>query len=185
MVIAIKGMVCRHCVEAVESILDKLGIPTDMRSVELGEVSIHPSLISPQFLAALDRELPPRGFSRILNPADKLVENAKRVIIEHVRNHDCRFNLSACLQENLHTDYTYLSKIFSAREGRTIEKYAIAQRVEFAKELLGYGETISEVAFHAGYSSAAHLSRQFKAQTGLTPSEYQRLRHLRIPLNEV
>ena len=131
--IAIKGMVCRHCVEAVEA----------------------------------------------------LVEAAKQVIIDHVRNHDCRFNLSACLQDHLNTDYSTLSKIFSATEGRTIEKYSIAQRVEFAKELLSYGEmTISEVADRAGYSSVAHLSRQFKTQTGMTPSQFQKLRPERIPLND-
>ena len=103
-----------------------------------------------------------------------------------MRNHDCRFNLSACLQDHLNTDYGTLSKIFSATEGRTIEKYSIAQRVEFAKELLSYGEmTISEVADRAGYSSVAHLSRQFKTQTGMTPSQFQKLRPERTPLNEV
>ena len=58
--------------------------------------------------------------------------------------------------------------------------------MEFAKELLSYGEmTISEVADRAGYSSVAHLSRQFKTQTGMTPSQFQKLRPERIPLNEV
>lgn len=45
--------------------------------------------------------------------------------------------------------------------------------------------TISEVADRAGYSSVAHLSRQFKTQTGMTPSQFQKLRPERIPLNEV
>ncbi len=185
--IAIKGMVCRHCVEAVEAIFHGLGVGADQIEVKLGEASLADSVnVDADFLAALDREFAAHGFSRILDPGQRLVEAAKQVIIDHVRNHDCRFNLSACLQDHLNTDYGTLSKIFSATEGRTIEKYSIAQRVEFAKELLSYGEmTISEVADRAGYSSVAHLSRQFKTQTGMTPSQFQKLRPERIPLNEV
>ena len=155
--------------------------------MKLGEASLADSVnVDADFLAALDREFAAHGFSRILDTGQRLVEAAKQVIIDHVRNHDCRFNLSACLQDHLNTDYGTLSKIFSATEGRTIEKYSIAQRVEFAKELLSYGEmTISEVADRAGYSSVAHLSRQFKTQTGMTPSQFQKLRPERIPLNEV
>ena len=80
----------------------------------------------------------------------------------------------------------YISKIFSAREGRTIEKYAIAQRIEYVKELLSYRQlNITEIADIAGYSSVAHLSRQFKSITGLTPSAFIKAALPRIPLNKV
>lgn len=185
MTIAIKGMVCRHCIEAVEAILASLSLGE--AHVSLGEADIPDTATAdPNLMAALDRELKAHGFSRILNRDSQLVERTKQTIIDHVRNHDCRFNLSACLHDRLGTDYIALSKLFSAHEGRTIEKYAIAQRVEYAKELLSYGElNISEVAFKAGYSSVPHLSRQFKTVTGMTPSAYQKLRPQRIPLNEV
>lgn len=76
--------------------------------------------------------------------------------------------------------------MFSAHEGRTIEKYQMAQRVEWVKELLGYGQmTISEIADSTGYSSVAHLSRQFKNLTGMTPTEYLRSSMHRSGLNEV
>lgn len=62
----------------------------------------------------------------------------------------------------------------------------MAQRVEWVKELLGYGQyTISEIADMTGYSSTAHLSRQFKSVTGLTPTEYLRTSMERRGLNEV
>ncbi len=79
-----------------------------------------------------------------------------------------------------------MSRVFSAHEGRTLEKYQMAQRVEWVKELLGYGQyTISEIADMTGYSSTAHLSRQFKSVTGLTPTEYLRTSMERRGLNEV
>lgn len=48
--------------------------------------------------------------------------------------------------------------------------------MERAKELINYGELpMVEVAQQLGYSSLAHLSRQFRQVTGLTPTEFQRL----------
>jgi AraC family transcriptional regulator len=44
------------------------------------------------------------------------------------------------------------------------------------KELLVYNEmTLSEISFEMEYSSAAHLSAQFKKITGLTPSHFKQV----------
>ena len=46
-------------------------------------------------------------------------------------------------------------------------------RIERVKEELSYGErSISEIAYLLGFSSPAHLSSQFKGETGLTPREF-------------
>ena len=59
------------------------------------------------------------------------------------------------------------------------------QKIERVKELLLDGElNVSEIAYRTGYSSVAHLSRQFKEITGMTPSDFRRDGH-RLPLNEV
>ena len=73
-------------------------------------------------------------------------------------------------------NYTNLSRLFSAMEGITIEKYIILQKIERVKELLLYGEqSLSEIAFELGYSSVAHLSGQFKKVTGLSPTAFQKM----------
>ena len=85
-------------------------------------------------------------------------------------------NISAFLEKDLGKSYSYLSSLFSKVEGRTIEKYVILQRIERVKELLIYGDkTISEIAFELGYSSSQYLANQFKAETGLTPTEFRNL----------
>lgn len=184
MEIPIKGMVCQHCAEAVEAACKAAGI--NGAAVSLGMAYVPDSEAQPDRLNALDRELTARGFTRISDPDVQLIERAKLTILEHVRDEDCHFNLSACIQEHLGVDYSTVSKLFSAHEGRTIEKYHIAQRIEYVKELLSYGElNISEIADKAGYSSVAHLSRQFKSVTGMTPSAYMKGTPHRIPLNEV
>lgn len=185
MYIPIKGMVCLHCVEAVETALEKAGIAG--AKVNLGGADV-PDIYtdSPEKLATIDSFLLQSGFERLTGADAAMVEKTKLIIIDHVRNADCNLNLSACLQSKLNTEYSQISKLFSSREGRTIEKYAIAQRVEYVKELLSYRQlNISEIADKAGYSSVGHLSRQFKSVTGLTPTAFINSALPRIPLNKV
>lgn len=185
MKINIRNMVCRHCVEAVERILAGLGL--DVRSVELGVADIACPQLSDSRMAALDAALLAAGFERVVSPDEILVERTRRAIIDHVRSaSECRLNLSACLESHLGVPYDAISRTFSALEGRTIEKYQIAQKVEWVKEMMGYGDmTLSEIADRADYSSVAHLSRQFKAVTGLTPTQYMALPPSRTSLSEV
>ncbi|MDE5625097.1 MAG: helix-turn-helix domain-containing protein [Muribaculaceae bacterium] len=172
--IMIKNMVCRHCMRAVETILEKLGIHN--AEIMLGTVRIPDEELAGISLEDLDRELEADGFERISDRNAMIVENIKKTIIRHVRiERECPRNLSACLEKHLDITYDTASRIFSAQEGRTIEKYFIAQKIELVKELMGYNQmSISEIADLAGYSSVSHLSRQFKEVTGLTPSQYLR-----------
>ena len=87
-----------------------------------------------------------------------------------------KVNLSDLLSDALHHDYNYLSGLFSEVEGTTIERYYIAQKIERVKELLVYDElSLSEIAYLLNYSSAAHLSNQFKKVTGLSPSHFKKI----------
>jgi len=180
--IHIKGMVCNHCITAVREAFADAGIPG--AEISLGLAIVPGTELTPEQTAALDSALCKRGFERITDQDTRLVEQTRLAIMEHVRSGECRSNLSACLQRRLGMEYSAISKLFSAREGRTIEKYAIAQRIEYAKELLSYGElNVSEVADKTGYSSTAHFSQQFKAVTGLTPTQYLASEMKRTPLN--
>lgn len=180
----IKNMVCRHCVAALTGFLDSLGIAHG--EVRIGSADIEGELDATQ-LAKLDNGLAELGFERITDADEALVEATKHAIMEHVRDADhCRLKISACIADNVGASYDTLSRIFSRHEGRTIEQYTMAQRVEYVKELLGYGErTLAEIADMAGYSSAAHLSRQFKAVTGMTPTAWLSVAPHRIPLDKV
>lgn len=185
MEILIKNMVCRHCVAAVRQALESLGL--DVLDVRLGVAETGGDVLSPSQAAAVDKALAELGFERIVDSDEALVERVKHAILEHVRAGDgCNLNLSACIESHLGVSYDTASRIFSAREGRTVEKYYIAQKIERVKELLGYGQqTLSEIAYCTGYSSVAHLSRQFKTETGMTPTEYLRTAGGRRSLDEV
>lgn len=181
----IRNMVCRHCVTALSDILDRLAIAHG--EVGIGYAEIEEGELSPDSLKRLDTELAAAGFERVVSTDDLLVDKVKLAVLHHVRDQEeCHYNLSACIEKHVGVAYDTLSRIFSQNEGCTIERYHIAQKVERVKELLGYKElTLAEIAFRTGYSSAAHLSRQFKSETGVTPTEYIRSLGGRKPLNEV
>ncbi|MFY7732758.1 MAG: helix-turn-helix domain-containing protein [Bacteroidia bacterium] len=56
----------------------------------------------------------------------------------------------------------------------------ISLKIERIKELIIFGEdTLSEIAHKLHYSSVAHLSTQFKKETGLTPTHFKELKEKR------
>lgn len=182
--VIISDMVCRHCVSAVKGALDRTGIGYE--AVEIGKVYLKSALTAAQ-TATLDAELAALGFRRIDSDEDAIVEAAKHAVMHHVRDEaECRLKLSACIEAQLGMSYAAVSRLFSQHEGRTIEKYHQAQKVERVKELLQQGRrSLDEIAEIVGYSSGAHLSRRFKDVTGMTPSEYVRIQPPRISLDEV
>ena len=182
----IKNMVCRRCVMTVTDVFKENGV-TPLK-VELGAVTVEGSL-SPERMEAIRRRLEEYGFEVIGDKRTRLMEQIRVGVIEFVRDVGLqeRMNLSEYLQGKCHREYSALSKLFTEMKGVNIEKYYVAQRVELVKELLAYGElTVGEIADRLHYSSAAHLSAQFKAMTGLSPTQFRRLREPRLkPLDEI
>jgi AraC family transcriptional regulator len=173
----IKNMVCPQCIRVVGEEMAALGL--HVHRVALGEADVStPEGADPDW-PAIRASLQDAGFVLLEDPRDQLVDRIKTLLVAliHYPPSGPRLvNYSDYLVEHLGKDYHYLSHLFSASEGLTIEKFIIRQKVERAKELIGYGELpIAEVAQQLGYSSPAHLSRQFRQVTGLTPTEFQRL----------
>jgi AraC-like DNA-binding protein len=184
----IKNMVCDRCKLAVKNVLDDMALQPE--SIQLGEVDLGKHELDDTQLDAFRQRIEALGFELINDRKSRLIESIKKHIIALVRERDEleKVKLSDYLSEHLHHDYTYLSNLFSAVEGVTIEQYFIHQKIERAKELLVYDElTLTEIAFRLGYSSLAHLSRQFKKVTGLTPTHFKQLRDTRQrqPLDKI
>jgi len=182
----IKNMVCNRCIAAVDNLLRQHNLhPT---SVQLGEVEIEEQSLSEEQRNALQKAVEEAGFEVIDDSKSKLIEAIKREVIKLVHAVEkSPLKHSAYLAAQLGYDYRYLSRLFSEVEGITIEHYIIAQRIERVKELLVYGDqTLADIAFLLDYSSTAHLSRQFRQITGMTPTDFKALRTKpRIPLDAV
>ncbi|NMH29204.1 AraC family transcriptional regulator [Flavobacterium silvaticum] len=174
MKLSIKNMVCPRCISAVGQVLDQTGI-TDAK-VSLGEIELSEAL-SENRKNKLKEELQKLGFELLDDKDTQLVERIRTLIIELVYRKDNELSgtLSAYLSSQLNRDYGFLSAVFSQTRGITIEQFYILQKIERVKELLSYGEdNLNEIADRLGYSSPSHLSRQFKATIGMTPSEFRK-----------
>lgn len=171
----IKNMVCNRCKMVVKQLFKRHGLP--VVSVELGEVLFaHPP--RPEQLAAIERELIGLGFEIIGDKRARLVSSIQTAIITYLADPAlmARQKLSEYLADQLHINYSTLSQTFSLDRGITIERYAILQKIERVKELLVYDElTIAEIAYRLNYSSAAHLSAQFKNVTGMSPRTFKQM----------
>lgn len=186
MILYIKNMVCNRCIIMVKQVLDAMGII--YTNVQLGEVELTAEP-TPAQQDVLSTELEKIGFALIDDRKRRMIEKVKNLIVQmvHHNNEQPRHNLSGYLSEQLHYDYNYLSSIFSEIENITIEKYLINQKIERVKELLVYDElSLNEIADQMGYSSASHLSNQFKKVTGLTPGHFKKVKeNKRRPLDEL
>lgn len=178
-------MVCPRCVKAVEQVFIKMHI--EPVYVHLGEVLLKKPFTKTQ-LNQLSGQLNQLGFELLDDKRKQQIDKIKTIIIEHIHyQEDEKFPFPEVLAKALNKEYSVISKLFSETEGITIEQYIILQKTEKVKELLAYKEmNLNEISFKLGYSSAAHLSAQFKKVTGLTPSQFKALGiHLRKPLDGV
>jgi len=169
-------MVCPRCIEAVKTIFAQQKIHVNY--VKLGEVETS-SPIPENTRNLLAKALKNKGFEILQDEKSKHIDKIKTLILEKIRNADAYSNLtlSELLVQKLHHDYSYISRLFSSVEGITIEKYWVKQRIERVKELLFYNEqSLSQIAVDLQYSSTAHLSSQFKKETGMTPSAFKKLK---------
>jgi len=177
MVLLVKNMVCHRCLLAVEDILRQHTV--QYKEIIVGEIHFDSPLPALQH-AQLAADFQRIGLELISKPNGGLAEKIKQLLLRKARNEvpdtEKQWNLSVYLSRKLHHEYTYLSSLFTRVEGRTIENYFIAQRIEKAKELLVYNEmTLLSISVELEYSSVAHLSTQFKKVTGLSPSHFRKI----------
>lgn len=172
-------MVSNRCKIAVKEELRKLNLHFIL--VDLGEIEIMETLSAEQ-LQLFKIGLISTGLELMDDKKAVLIEKIKNIIIEMVHYTDeiPKVNYSKYISEKLHLDYTHLSKTFSEVKGITIEQYIISHKIERVKELLLYDElNLTQISYILNYSSVAHLSKQFKKVTGLTPSFFKQLKDKR------
>jgi AraC-like DNA-binding protein len=175
----IKYMVSIRCKMVVKTELIKLGLHYAI--VDLGEVEIKEELTNEK-REQLKIALLKSGLELMDDKKAILIEKIKKVIIEMIHYADelPKIKNSDYISEKLNHDYTYLANLFSEVTGITIEHFIIAHKIEKVKELLLYDElSLTEISYKLNYSSVAHLSKQFKKATGLTPSFFKQLKNKR------
>lgn len=177
MKVYIKNMVSESCIVIVKQALEELSIlPLNIKLGEI-ETAVH---LDHEDKRKLSSKISKVGLEIIESKDAIIVEKVKTAIIEFVYHSDEKplVTPSAYISEKLGLSYGYLANTFSKIESKTIEQYLAALKVERVKELIVFDEdTLSQIAFKLHYSSVAHLSKQFKKVTGITPSHFKTLKN--------
>ena len=99
-----------------------------------------------------------------------VVERAKAIARLEYADGELSLGLVA---QRLGFNTTYFSHIFSAVSQQGFAEYLTDVRIRKAKELLRTDMKIQNIAQSIGYSSQPYFSTRFRAETGLTPSQYR------------
>jgi len=186
MTIYIKNMVSESCKYVVRLALEDIGIKDS--KIELGEVKLNRKITNDE-KNLLKLKLNQVELEIVEKENGVLVDKIKASIVDYVYNSEGKpsVKFSVFLSNKLDKKYGYLANHFAEVEKNTIEQYLVALRVERVKEMIIFGEhNLSEIALKLHYSSVAHLSKQFKKMTGMTPSQFKALEvKARLGIHEI
>lgn len=171
----IKNMVCSRCLKVIKQELHEFGIT--VLSLELGRLLVEaPHENDNTITENVASVLHANDFEIVQNEEEMLTERIKIILIEELQELPLHIKVktSELLASTLHRDYKALSKLFSANEKTTIEKYFIKLKIEKVKELIQLKQhSFSDVGYLLDYSSINHLSRQFKEVVGISMTDYK------------
>jgi AraC-like DNA-binding protein len=81
-----------------------------------------------------------------------------------------------------HYNRNYLGRVFKEEVGMSIAQYLMQVRLERARELLSATHLpVIEIAERCGFGGVSYFNRAFKAEEGITPTEYRRANTLLKP----
>lgn len=138
-----------------------------------------PNLLSTQYqllslLARLD--LAELDWVRPASPQAVLAERAKSYIKMQVeRNCDCPASITSdSLAEVLECSGSYLRKAFRNTFGESVASVVLKSRMNWARRNLSMTRmSITQVAYHSGFTSLNYFTRTFTKLHGMSPSQYR------------
>jgi AraC-like DNA-binding protein len=138
---------------SLESSGSRLELKSNLLAV-FGEVAQHYAEVAPRI--------------RSQKSEHRKVARAKEFLVD---NHRRTISLEE-LAETVDFSPYHLLRTFRGTVGLTPHDFLTQIRVERAKQLLGLGNTISDIAVDTGFVDQAHFTRRFKAVVGVTPGKY-------------
>lgn len=123
-------------------------------------------------LQNLQREQISMAEQRLRDRDTQPIRNAKRYIRKNFAQPITLEEVSAAIGFSVN----YFSTLFKKETGEGFAKYLTRVRMDEARSLLrDTGQSVAEICKNVGYGDIKHFTHTFKAETGLTPSEYRKL----------
>lgn len=99
------------------------------------------------------------------------VEDCKKDIVNNIFR---QISLSD-VAKDLGIRPSYLSRLFTLHEGKTVTEYIHEQKINAAKNMLLYSDrTITEIADYLKFSSQSYFGKLFKKYTDMTPQTFRK-----------
>lgn len=106
----------------------------------------------------------------------RLVNEMSIFVLQNVEE---EINLSI-ISEDLHMNKNYICEIFKKKTGISFLDYMTRVKMERAKKLLTESEARSyEISDKLGYKDSEYFSRLFKKYSGVSPTEYRKLKKVK------
>ncbi|EPD27477.1 AraC family transcriptional regulator [Capnocytophaga granulosa] len=107
-------------------------------------------------------------------------------VVAYINDHlDASLDLKTLAEVAALSEF-HFHRVFKALKGETIGAHITRLRIEATARLLRYTPLpIEEIAFNIGYETPASLSKAFKNQYGITPSEYRTNKDIYIMKKEI
>lgn len=101
--------------------------------------------------------------------------NTVRKAIVFIRNHFKEPLTLEDVAKFMNVSPVYASRIIQATLGYGFKEYLMDLRLAYAASMLIYTEeSISNIAYFAGYNTASYFARGFRKKYGVSPAEYRR-----------
>lgn len=114
-------------------------------------------------------------------PAPEAVPPGKRIpdeinyVVQYIGSHFMHEIPLEQLARLVHVNKFYLTALFRKHIGVTIGDFITKKRIHFAKKLLRETmDSLQEISFQCGFNNPSYFGYVFKAQEGMTPTEYRR-----------
>ncbi len=117
---------------------------------------------------------------RLLHTAggDRQALQARPILQQAMRYVDENYAAALSLEnvaDHCQVSKFHLAHLFNRYKGRSVGKYILEKRVQRAQLLLAStDQPIEQIALRCGFADPAYFCRQFKKETGETPSGYRR-----------
>ncbi|MDE7363049.1 MAG: AraC family transcriptional regulator [Oscillospiraceae bacterium] len=94
--------------------------------------------------------------------------------MEYIYDHLHERLVVSDIAEELGLSVQYLSKLFHAETGVTLNRYILKKRIDAACQMLKYSDYEAvDIGSFLSFSSHSHFIQKFKQETGLTPKQYR------------
>lgn len=96
-----------------------------------------------------------------------------RKIMTYIQNNLTGELSLTVLSEKFFHNGSYISRLFKKHTGLSLREYILNQRIEYAKQLLANGYSVSETCHSSGFSDYSNFIRSFTKVVQISPGRYK------------